>query len=558
MKLRHIIPVSIALAAMALTACSDMLNLKSDDYVYAGDNPLNSANDSLYSAMGILTQMQKLGERYVLLGELRGDLVDVTADAPLSIQQVSNFATSEGNDFSGRRDYYSVINNCNYALTHMDTTITEHENRVMVPEYVAIRTLRAWTYLQMGLTYGRVRYVETPLLSLEETEMNYPVVELDALIDRLVADLERYAGNRTPDYGSNDGLDTRRFFIEPRLLLADLYLYRGQYEDAARFYYDYIREHSLTVGSYLNTWITNQATAPSTQDFLNSFSIETLSEIPYASDVKKIHPNLVNMTYNRKPTLVVAPWFVDEMGLRTHYHTDNAQAVAITGVLEGDLRGRFLMPATGAQIPVSFGSVAGMPDNQVLITKFYNTATYESTLLNPDNTIAAGFYTRELPLYRIPHVYLRYAEALNRLGKPSLAFAVLRYGLSSETLADETKVNPMELEDEVYWTNFSATTFDSNIGITARGCGRGVKLPGCSYVMPEFDTTLELTEWVEDQILYELAAETQFEGNRFFDLMRISRHRGGTEYFADCVSRRFANPAAIRARLLDRENWWVK
>lgn len=160
MKLRHIIPVSIALAAMALTACSDMLDLKSDDYVYADDNPLNSANDSLYSAMGILTQMQKLGERYVLLGELRGDLVDVTADAPLSIQQVSNFATSEGNDFSGRRDYYSVINNCNYALTHMDTTITEHENRVMVPEYVAIRTLRAWTYLQMGLTYGRVRYVE--------------------------------------------------------------------------------------------------------------------------------------------------------------------------------------------------------------------------------------------------------------------------------------------------------------------------------------------------------------------------------------------------------------
>ena len=118
MKLRHIIPASIALAAMALTACSDMLDLKSDDYVFAGDNPLNSANDSLYSAMGILTQMQKLGERYVLLGELRGDLVDVTADAPLSIQQVSNFATSEGNDFSGRRDYYSVINNCNSLLAN--------------------------------------------------------------------------------------------------------------------------------------------------------------------------------------------------------------------------------------------------------------------------------------------------------------------------------------------------------------------------------------------------------------------------------------------------------
>ncbi len=176
MKLKYIIPAAMLAMASVLTSCEDMMDLKSDSYVYDEDNKLDSANDSLYSAMGILTQLQKIGERYVLMGELRGDLMSVTADAPVSMQEIANFNVSASNTYNAKRDYYGIINNCNYALARMDTMVTEHLNRVMVPEYVAIKTLRAWTYLQMGLTYGRVQWIDRPILSLEESEMDYPVV----------------------------------------------------------------------------------------------------------------------------------------------------------------------------------------------------------------------------------------------------------------------------------------------------------------------------------------------------------------------------------------------
>ncbi len=91
-----------------------------------------------------------------------------------------------------------------------------------------------------------------------------------------------------------------------------------------------------------------------------------------------------------------------------------------------------------------------------------------------------------------------------------------------------------------------------------RGRGLGIDLQQSTYVIPEFDTPQETMEWVEDAIVAEMAAETQFEGNRFFDLVRVSRHRGGTDYFAEKVSRRFPNPEAAKALLRNTDNWWLK
>lgn len=561
MKLKYILPAALLLAsASALTSCEDMMDLKSDSYVYDEDNKLDSANDSLYSAMGILTQLQKIGERYVLLGELRGDLVEVTSDAPVSMQEIANFNVSPSNTYNAKRDYYSIINNCNYALARMDTMVTEHLNRVMVPEYVAIKTLRAWTYLQMGLAYGRVQWIDKPILSLEESEMDYPVIELDALVDRLVADLERHAANRVPDYGTVDGLESGRFFIEPRVLLGDLYLYRNQYALAAQMYYDYIRNHEIRmISSYANTWATSQAMEANGL-FLDSYLGEAVAEIPYSSATKDYHPDLVNLTYNVTPDILPAKWWVDELATTSHFHIDREGISIVSGFLEGDLRGRFVFANGTTQTPASFGEVAtpGGANKELLITKFFLTAAVDGTLMNPDNPLTAGQYMRVLPIYRNSHIYLRYAEALNRLGKPTLAFAVLKHGLRPDVVADETKVDPAELADEVAWTNFTSTVFESNKGTAMRGRGLGIDLQQSTYNIPEFDTPEETIEWVEDEIVKEMAAETQFEGNRFFDLVRISRHRGTTEYFAEKVSRRFPNPASAQALLRNQQNWWLK
>ncbi|MBO5663384.1 MAG: hypothetical protein J6R95_01220, partial [Bacteroidales bacterium] len=63
---------------VGFSSCEKMMYVESDRYVYADNNRLDSPNDSVFSLVGILYQFQKLGDQYVLLGELRGDLMDVT------------------------------------------------------------------------------------------------------------------------------------------------------------------------------------------------------------------------------------------------------------------------------------------------------------------------------------------------------------------------------------------------------------------------------------------------------------------------------------------------
>jgi hypothetical protein len=63
---------------------------------------------------------------------------------------------------------------------------------------------------------------------------------------------------------------------------------------------------------------------------------------------------------------------------------------------------------------------------------------------------------------------------------------------------------------------------------------------------------------VEDLIVDEMAAETAFEGNRFFDLLRVARHRNQwPAYAAERVSRRFDNVDEARKRLNRTDIWWL-
>lgn len=545
-----------------MTACEDALDTTSESYVFDRNHSLSAANDSLYSAMGILSRLQTLGEKYVTYGELRGDLVIVPATAPLAYQCISSFEPLEAEDASGmKRDFYSVVNNCNIALSRMDTTVTEHGLQVMMPEYAAIRTMRDWTLLQLGLAYGEASFTEAPILEVKAAENKYQSVGLDELVKKLIADLEPIAAHDTPNYGNIDGFSSKLFFIKPALLLGDLYLYNGDYQQAAAMYYKVIKDEGYVVSvDNANHWTTSVRNE-SVDGHSNTYTSEAVTILPYASDAKKYHPDIVNLTYNITPTFVPATWFMNEMSASQHYHIDRLGITNISGYLEGDLRGS-MVDRNGVVAPSAFGEVkTGSEASSCLITKFMHNGTEYSSVVNPNNPLMekGTVICRSIALYRIPHIYLRYAEAVNRAGKPSLAFAVLKYGLRGEVLDDETKVDPEELADQAAWTNFSAPTFDRNYGTAMRGRGLGIAVEQTDYVLPETEDKAELIEWVEERILDEMASETCFEGNRFFDLLRISRHRlGHPQYLAKKIGRRFDNPAAIESKLSDISALWIK
>ena len=64
------------------TSCSDMLDTDSELVQFQEDNTLNHPTDSVYSVMGIVNRMQLIADRTVLLGEMRGDLVETPRQLP--------------------------------------------------------------------------------------------------------------------------------------------------------------------------------------------------------------------------------------------------------------------------------------------------------------------------------------------------------------------------------------------------------------------------------------------------------------------------------------------
>lgn len=562
--IKSYITALFGLSVLMFSACEDIMDMKSDSFVFDEDHQLSTANDSLYSAMGILSQLQNLGERYVLLGEIRGDLVSVPTNAPIDYQNLSNFQPLAGSDVFGmKRDFYNVINNCNVALQRMDTTITENTEHVMRNEYAAIKTYKAWTLLQLALAYGKVSYTDEPILDFANTELPGIEMDIDALVAKLISELTPIAGAGTPVYGSIDGLQSSNFFIRPALLLADLALYAGDYQTAANLYYKVIDEAGYTVSADNSNRWTTSVKSEAVINHINTYSREVVAEIPYASDAKMYHPNLVNITYNNPPSLLPAGWFINEMNSMTHYHIDRIGINNITGYLEGDLRG-MLTDRDGKTFYSSFGNIStGFSSQEAMITKFVSNGYAYSTVTNPGNPMFGQenypVLVREVPIYRIPHLYLRYAEAANRAGCPSVAFGVLKYGLRNETLNDPDKINPEELAENPVWTNFNDFKYDGNYGTAMRGRGFGIAVDATGYIIPELPSRNDSIEWVEERILEEMAAETAFEGNRFFDLLRISKHRPNhPQFIATKIGRRFDNPAEMESRLKDINTLWIK
>lgn len=588
MNIRKEYCILATILLFAFSSCNDLLESDSSSFTIDNGEMMDSPNDSLYSVMGILSQVQKLGERYVLLGELRGDLMTATSDADVDLQQLSHFNVDEENRYTLRRDYYNVINNCNYALERMDTSIVVFQDKVMIPEYAAIKGIRAWTYWQMALAFGSVNWIEKPILDLEESIVDYPAMECDALAEKLIDDLKPFVDARCLDYGMIDGYQSVQMFIPVQLLLGDLYLYLNRYEEAASMFHSYIYKNRLTITkNYANNYMMN------TRQDVNinhnaSYVDEMLSGFVYNSDAKEYHPQLIRLSYNTLPSVVPSANFTKAMERSMHFYSE-AGALIISAYFEGDLRGN-IKTSTGVEHPVAYGTFAiGSADKNTYITKYSQAVDTLNGAYDPQNDAFKNklVYTRAIPLYRVPHVYLRYAEAVNRLGKPSLAFAVLKYGLTAENLADAEKVNPAELVDFAYadfnWLHNSDA--NANVGTASRGRGRGISLDKENYIIPDFtqyvssldeesgeevlvpstdalhlaDALSDSIAFVEECIVDELAAETAFEGNRFFDLLRISRHRGEfPAYMAKKVSLRFSDAETMRQHLMEPSAWYIK
>lgn len=538
---------------LLLSSCDNVLDVDYDNVLLEKDYQMDSPNDTIYSMMGILSELESLGERYVVLGELRGDLLEITENASTSLKDIYNFSVQADNPYANVRDYYGVINRCNFLIHNIDTAIVSRGQKVMYKEFAAAKAIRAWTYLQLALNHGLVKYYEQPLTSIQDAEKDMEELGPDALLPRLIADLEPVRDIPLPgELPLGDDVDDSRQLLFPvQFVLGDLYLYNQEYEKAAQAYYDlmwsqgylstsiYQSEWSVTNGeftSYYLYWTSIFNVGVSRSEHISLIGGSSEFGTPYRLD------SLFFLNREIAPTQVA----VENWAAQVYFHNS-------TVVKEGDLRGEngsyYSAEMTAMYYNMFFGSDAPENTDLIAVRKHRNMYTDE-------------FWG--VQIYRIGLLYLRYAEAVNRAGKPNLAFAVLKNGLTANTLANDEIVPLHEKTPALApWMDFTGPRFNiyatSNnidvIGIHGRGNG-SIHLSE-DFRIPSLPTLQDSILYVEDKIVEELALETAFEGNRFHDLMRVAKRRNNPGYLAAKVAEKHDNRAAIEALLMQESNWYL-
>lgn len=545
----------LASASQALVSCSEA---DSELVSFVEDNRINTPNDTVYSLMGIINKMQVVADRTVLLGELRGDLTTLTENAKLDLQAVANFTADAQNPYNNARDYYAVIQNCNYFLANANAELVKRGVLVFEKEIAVVRAYRAWTYLQLVLNYGEVPFYTQPLLAEKDADPSkYPFYNVEQIANYFIDDLIPYMDVEYPSYGSVGGINSQKFYIPIRVLIGDLCLWAGRYEEAAMYYHDFLTMQGNVhpTGIARAEWRNHDFESVNSSAFSNQFSSsnsEILTLIPMETEeynglISRLTDVFNSTTENYNYYQATHSQAYDEISMSQVYTMIDVDPLTMLpdtiGVKEDIVyepeyqRGDLRLISTYPQLRKDLRAEGGNSDLIQTCNKYngYN-----------------------VHLYRLQHVYLRYAEALNRAGYPQAAFAVLKYGLWKDNI--EKYISEDERTRAGELLSFSEYTFTRNNtqGLHSRGSGdaNGNK----EYAIPELETQEDSILFVENAICDEMALETAAEGLRFYDLMRLSRHRNDPTFLADKVARRNGSnnfDEALYNFLSKEENWYL-
>jgi len=585
-------------------SCSDMLETDSERQVF--DPSLSDKTDSLFYAIGILQGLQQLADQYVYQGEMRGDLVKTTVYTDNNLRQLANFTATTANKYDSAYVYYRVINNCNYYIAHRDTTLRTGSELVVMKEYAAIKGIRAWAYMQLARTYGKVPFFTQPLTQISDIDNNqFPVLGLSEIVDRLAPDLEQYSTYSTPTaantYPAGSVITYSKLFIPVDVVLGDMYLETEQFAKAAQHYILYLTEVATDKQRH-TAW---------TQPFQGSGRVIYMDQLPSDWDNSNFSTRgagqwqTIFTTIGDECITYIPMATNSQRGLTTslpktfgydYYSTDltgNSRyidAIQITPsssyvtLSESQPYYYFSTASTAASTVINASSLGDQR---------FNGITRTSTDEESDSTTVwiTKYNNARIILYRNSTVLLHLAEAFNRLGMYDAAFAILKDGISTALLAapyiseatqkslqttfpllSQANISKFNTEYFMYGVHCHGTGYANdavsnvyNPGLSpyqmADIVGKKMAEIGTAFNVNVGTTAADSINAVEDLLCDEYALEFAFEGNRFNDLMRLARHKNaagtynanfGGQWLAKKLA--YKNPAVA---LEDENNWYL-
>lgn len=224
----------ITLVLTGFSACSDWLNLDPEDSVIR-DRFWKTEGEARSALMGCYASMldDNVLTRYFIWGEMRADMISLTVRADNDLQAIKDGEITSSNRYSRWSDFYRTINQCNTVIELApeaqanDLSFTEKQLKQYCAEAVCIRSL---AYFYLLRTFRDVPYNTTASI-YDDQDYALPVTKQADIVDSLIVALTSVENDLAYSF-DNAASSKGRFTVwGMKALLADIYLWKGDYEN---------------------------------------------------------------------------------------------------------------------------------------------------------------------------------------------------------------------------------------------------------------------------------------------------------------------------------------
>lgn len=527
---------------LSTLGCEDYFSVNPDDVLLEEDYP--SSITELYSGyMGIAAKVQEVADQAMFLEGIRSDFLEPTENSDKDIIDLYYYREESDNELANPKRYYEVILNANDFINHVEKFVKNNPTSIDKKTFEALVggaiRYKAWSYFMLAKLYGEVVWVDQPFSKYSDLS-SFPIYSFEETINKCIDIIEngitindskvsgkgkiRWSEVLFPGVGDSPAnLQWNRISPDPEPLLAELYLYSGNYALVVENCISIIRQGGTEASFQLNKSEWGGEWIDLFRDFVRK---EAIFMFTYDYNLKQTN-RLVSFFSNQAPNNYL---------LRPSQSSMNRFLAQIRadGTEEDIYRGN--------------GKTFALNNGQWVVNKFISAHSASDKVFRNDVVIN---------LYRAADIYLWLIEALGHLERFEEALVFLNGGIEGYfNTASGVFMEPFES----YPTTLYRTTSNSegaNQGVRGRVTLKSVG----NEILENPSTDISEDKFLLDSLLVEETfLESSGEARSLFTMIRMAKRWNDPSILADRVAAKYpeGTKEMIRSKLLDPKNWFIK
>jgi len=576
-------------------------------------------NEFRSAEMGLYALQQNLVEQIVVLGELRADLLEPTDQADGDLLEIYNFNVSSSNKYASPVNFYKLIGACNSLQTQLEEKhpkVLDKEAEITSYDrlYGEVLCMKAWAYFNAARIYGKVPFIYPSLSGIDEIKeyVNSEGTYVDSLhiiygqdgfhndtirnetivLEKKYFDLNRVINVFTDELETkvkavgvihnmnfNDVTWDVTVWNQYALhaLLGQMYLFDQNYGQALN-HFDHIVYNYDSENNYIRFGIDSKFAFSQWKNIFSQidpyehiFTLWFNKSAQQTNGLQDLFSEVPPNRYMLKPTKKAVQYWENMWdGMVIKYDKDHPERTALAIDMRTKKPKRGIPGDFFRGYGVSYGYVRNeklLEEDEIqkmLEDKADGNSQLVKNVMEDVDTVVYKYTIGKNPydhdanfiLFRAANIHLYYAEIL-----------VWRVYMDGDLESRQVLKSLNFVNNGIYNNDPRQKGIRGRVGFTD-----GDEALSVSNVVYEHDpinnniigyknlnSLDEKQRYLEELILEERARELAFEGERFYDLMRIANRRGEPSFLADIVASKFSGSKReqIRSYLMNPENWYI-